>query len=210
MVMIALAYAVKQLKLDFIELTFLVSGHSQNENDTAHSTIETGYRRKTIFTTDQWESTIRNAFIKNVCKIETLMFDDIIDYKNPGGFPEYADVLKDKCVDISSTSTSTGQKHGNNGKTKAKKPNKIMWKSLVQVKFAKHDRAYFKYDYEEDYREMAFANKIPSTRKTSKKKGVNCKKYEKPIGINPAKKGDLLKMCKKGSIQSPITDFTNV
>ena len=64
MIFIALAHAVKIYKLDFIELVYLVVGHSQNENDTSHSTIETAYRNKSILTTDQWEATIRNA-LKN-------------------------------------------------------------------------------------------------------------------------------------------------
>ena len=48
--------------------------------------------------------------------------------------------------------------------------NKVMWKSIVQLKFTEDDPKIlcFKYDYEEDYRKCKFRNEGPGTRnKTS-------------------------------------------
>ena len=198
MVFVALAHAVKVYKLDFVELTYLVVGHSQNENDTAHSTIEGNYRNKTILTTDQWESTIRNAFKKNDVNVETLQFDDIIDFKSMKAFPQYAEVLKDKCMD-----TFALRETGKNSGKKNAKAKKIMWNSIVSIMFEKNDKVFFKYDYEDAYREMPFKNKVSATRggkKKDEKMGFDSQKYEKPVGIAAVKKKDLLKMCKNGLI----------
>ena len=76
MVFIMLSNAVTDLKLKKIELTFLVPGHFQNENDTAHSVIESHYRNRFVYTPNQ---------------------NDIIDFKNVDYFPQYSTVLADKC-----------------------------------------------------------------------------------------------------------------
>ena len=142
------------------------------------------------------------------------MFDDIIDFKSMKGFPQYAEVLKDKCMDTFALSDEksdgksygkgSGKKKAKAEKAKAKKPKKLMWNSIVQVMFEKNDKAYFKYDYEDTYREMPFTNKIAGTRGEKKKNdakvGFNTQKYPKPIGITTQKKKDLMKMCKKGLI----------
>ena len=65
-----------ELVFDMIELTYLVPGHSQNENDTTHSVIEKHTRDMTIYTTAQWESTIPQT---NKCVVTVLTFKDIID-----------------------------------------------------------------------------------------------------------------------------------
>ena len=59
---IMLLIALSALKLKKIELTFLVPDHSKNENDTAHSVIESHYWFRFIYTPSQWESTIQQAF----------------------------------------------------------------------------------------------------------------------------------------------------
>ena len=99
MVFLMLSHALNKLNFKSIELIFLVPGHSQNENDTAHSTIESHYRNRIIYTTPQWETTIQQAFVKNDCILETLCFDDIINFKSDECFPCYAKVLADKCVE---------------------------------------------------------------------------------------------------------------
>ena len=97
MMFIMISDALNELDLTYIMLTFLVKGHSQNENDTAHSTIEGHYRNRTIFTPGQWETTIEQAFKKNECKVEVFTYSDIINYKSSVAFPAYSMVLADKC-----------------------------------------------------------------------------------------------------------------
>ena len=48
-VLIMLSYAVRLFDFDFIDMMNLVSGHSQNENDNAHSVIKQHTRKLTIY-----------------------------------------------------------------------------------------------------------------------------------------------------------------
>ena len=97
MFFIMLSDMLNELEFDMIELIYVVPGHSQNENDTAHSVIKKHTRDMTIYTTAQWESTIPQAFKTNKCVMTVLTFKDIIDYKNLTFFPSYRQVLDDKC-----------------------------------------------------------------------------------------------------------------
>ena len=85
-----------KLKLQLLTLTFFVSGHSQNENDNAHSLIEGKSRTKKVYTTSQWESVIDMAFIANDVKVNRITHKDIIDFKSKEGLPTYTNVLQDK------------------------------------------------------------------------------------------------------------------
>ena len=69
MMIIVLSNALSALKLKKIELTFLVPGHSQNENNTAHSVIGPHYQNRFIYPPSQWESTIQQAFKTNFCQV---------------------------------------------------------------------------------------------------------------------------------------------
>ncbi len=184
MVFIMLSSILNEMKFKMIELTFLVPGHSQNENDTAHSVIEKYTKDKTIYTPAQWESTIPQAFKKNDCFMTVLTFKDVIDYKNPAFFPSYRKVLDDKCYPI------------DGGK-------KVMWSWIVQLKFSYDDKnkMFYKYDYHEEYRECVFREEIKTTRKNKKKVELVKQKYVQPVGISAAKKKDLLKLLNKGFIQ---------
>ena len=108
------------------------------------------------------------------------MFDDIIDFKSTKGFPQYAEVLKDKCDTFALSDEKSDEKSSGKKKAKAKKPKKILWNSIVQVMFEKNDKTYVKYDYEDTYREMPFTNKIAETRgekkKNDEKMGFNTQK----------------------------------
>ena len=54
-------YALNKFKLDTIEQIFLVKGHTFNENDSVHSTIERAYKSKAIYTTHQWATVVQMA-----------------------------------------------------------------------------------------------------------------------------------------------------
>lgn len=175
-VLIMLNEAVVNLGLEKVELIFLVPGHSHNENDVAHSTIERRYRDRTIYTPSQWETTIEQSFVKNKCSVTVLTHEDIINFKEVKVFPKYKTVLSDKC------------------KYKGKK---VMWSNLVHVKFSSRDPElmYFKYDYATEFLSCSFSDQIPETRGCSI--SDNRQKYSKPRGIAIAKKNDLLKLCEK-------------
>lgn len=94
MVVLALMEAMIQYKFKDMSLNFLVSGHSQNENDNAHSVIEGFTRKKSIYTPLQWEDTIEEAFKTNTCIVNRITHSDIINLKSKEAFPEYALLLK--------------------------------------------------------------------------------------------------------------------
>ena len=106
---------------------------------------------------------------------------------------------------------SHGKKVNFDGKVKNRKPNKIMWKSIVKIKFTADDplKVFYKYNYEEEYRESNFRNKCPETRKKDKHIITEdmMKKYKKPRGINALKKQDLLKLCEKEYIAKSHHSF---
>ena len=94
MMFIMLSHAIIKLGLDKINLTFLVPGHSQNENDNAHSVIEGACRILTIYTTTQLGMLIQMAFKKNVCNTTTLTH--IMNFRSKITFPQYISVLENK------------------------------------------------------------------------------------------------------------------
>ena len=183
MFLIMLSDMLNELEFDMIELTYLVPGHSQNENDTAHSVIEKHTRDMTIYTPAQWESTIPQAFKTNKCVMTVLTFTDVIDYKNPEFFPLYRQVLNDKVFPINED----------------KKCKKVMWASIVQLMFSSHDKnkIFYKYDYTEEYRECVFREEPKMTRKKKSSGTIVKQRYLEPRGISALKKKDLLKLMDK-------------
>ena len=183
MVFVMLSNVLIELQLEKIEMIFLVSGHSQNENDNAHSVIEMFSKKRFIYTTSEWEWTIKEAFKKNDCDIKVMMHDDILNFRSAVAFPEYADVLNDKCFILDSE-----------GKKK-----KVMWSSIKQVMFriTEPTKLFFKYDYKEEYQSCVFRIEKATTRNA---KPVNQRLYEKPVGIAQRKKDDLMKLCNKHHI----------
>ena len=97
MVLIALHGLLKNIdSIEELNINYLVSGHSQNENDSAHSTIEGATRNAVLYTMDDWESAIRNSFISNEVVMNIIKHTDIYNFKSAAAFPEYKDMLEDK------------------------------------------------------------------------------------------------------------------
>ena len=107
----------------------------------------------------------------------------MIDYKSVDGFPEYTNVLRDRCYIVEE------------GKKK-----KVMLSMLKQVMFSKEDKSkmYFKCMYKQQYQSLEFRSELPKTR--GAKKTVHPMLYAKPVGISTLKKKDLLTLCNKDYI----------
>ena len=65
-----LSNSIVKLNMEKIELIYLLTGHSQNENDNSHSMIENTSKTKFIDTTIQCKTTIKHALIKNTCQVK--------------------------------------------------------------------------------------------------------------------------------------------
>ena len=76
-------YALNVLQFELIEHTYLVKGHTFNENDSVHSKIERiYYRNMTIYATPQWAAVIRGAKKSNPPYTVTEMArDNFYDWK---------------------------------------------------------------------------------------------------------------------------------
>ena len=193
--------SIAQLKFDSITLNFLVSGHSQNENDHAHSTTESGCRNRTMYTMNQLEILIQMAFKKNVCKVIRVFHKDIINYKSFVAFPQYLSVLKDTVVEEC-------EKKGGKGK-KAEKGKKIYWSKLMIISFTKEqpNEMLFKYKYsEEEYYHIEFRNLVSSRQKKKTKKDF-FRKYKECVGVPGKKKEDLMELCQKKLIPAQHHSF---
>ena len=81
--------------LELLSMNFLVSGHSQNENDSAHSNIEQTVRLCTLYTPEQWKAAMQMAFKPGKVIINTLRYNEVIDIKDKWFFPEYTSILED-------------------------------------------------------------------------------------------------------------------
>lgn len=197
MILNMMCEAMKMFGFDSLSLNFLVSGHSQNENDTAHSVIEAACRNKTIYTTNQWEISIQMAFKKNVCKVVRVFHRDIINYKSPIAFPQFTSVLKDSVLEMVEADNSKGEQKGK--KAKKSKGIKVYWSKIMQVKFTKEhpNKMFFKYSYDEEkFHEIEYRDDV--SRRQAKKTDKNaCKLYTESPGIGAKKKADLLELCRK-------------
>ena len=158
MVVIALhEIFVQEPEIDEVGINYLISGHSYNENDTAHSVIESAFRKNTLYTMAQWETAIQMAFKKSPAEVNVLTHRDIVDFQNPDAFPEYSDVLSDKVYE--------------NNNSSLKKESKIYWSKLMRIKFSKQnpDQMFFKYHYGDCEWKHTTLFKPPKTRKSNKR-----------------------------------------
>ena len=147
MINVTLLSSLVEFNLGKIELIILCSEHSQNENNTAQLVIKRQSRSQFIYTTtSQQEKTTNQALTSNVCSVKVLTHDDIIDFQSNKAFPEYAEVLEDKCY-----------QNGNDKKFK------VMWSEIKQVKFSTENpnNMHYKYQYEEEYRSCRFPSDLP-------------------------------------------------
>ncbi|XP_077976142.1 uncharacterized protein LOC144432013 [Styela clava] len=199
MVYIMLSLALNWFGFSDITLSFFVTGHSQNENDCAHSLIEKESKRLHTFTTDQWESVIVQALTKgnknrNIT-MTRMSHSDILDFKFGEKLTMFQDVYK-----------SNLKVNGS----------KIKWSKIMQAKFSgeKPDKFFFKYLYaEEEYQEVSFIKKVRLSRRISgtldmlPRMNEMRRSYKKKPGITMEKYGALMKLCKKNLIPPQYHTF---
>jgi len=190
MLFVMLSYALENYNINSIRLTYLVS---------------------TIYTPAEWESLIQCSFNKNQCFIEVLDHSSIIDFKSQEAFPEYADVYTDKTNEIMTAEQIKKQKSLNVSLgLENRKPQKIFWSEIVDLKFEAEDPQVilFKYAHKELYRKATFSLPKRDLRvMEQRERKKEMQRYDKPCGIAPRKKDDLLKLCKKNLIPARHHQF---
>lgn len=175
-------YAAKQLSIN-IKHTFLEKGHTQNEGDSIHATIEKASRHKNIYTPSEWSSLIRWAKVK-------------------GAPYNVIDVSQNIVFDFKKMQTIACFKW-----TKNSEGQKVPWSKIKQVRVSKHEPyiLFYKLDLSED----AFENHINisdlsvRTRRQMADRSTEiplklC--YNQLLPIHPSKKKDLIDLCRKNII----------
>ena len=80
-------------------MNFLVTGHSQNENDTAHSSIESKTKLRTLYTPAEWKTAIQMSLQSGHCFVSNLRSAMVVDFKDKNSFPEYTAILADSTTE---------------------------------------------------------------------------------------------------------------
>lgn len=166
-----------------IKHTFLEVGHTQNEGDSIHATIERASKYKNIYTPSEWSSLIRWA-------------------KSKGSPYNVIDVAQNMIYDFKKMQTNT---HFN--WTKNSEGQKIFWSKIKQIRVSR-DEPYVLY-YKNDLSEDAIENHIKildqpvRTRRQIADRPTDiplqlC--YNQLLPIQPSKKKDLLDLCRKNII----------
>ena len=181
MVIAALHEMFLLLGLDYLGMNFLVTGHSENENDNAHSLIERKTKKRTLYTPQEWKTAIMMSFQPDSVKVKSLKTDDVIDFHSITNFPEYAPMLKDTVRE--------------NDIVTSKKEGKVYWSKVIQYYFTKSDpnKMFFKYHYScPEFKFTTIHNKVSTRSNVAPKRS---KMYSQPPGIDKSKKDALLKLC---------------
>ena len=145
--------------------------------------------KRTLYTPAEWESLIQCAFKINKVSLTVLSHEDIIDFKSPAAFPEFAAVYADKTAkDLTAEPKEKQLELNNQLGLEKRKPEKIYWSELVDIMFVKDEPQImkFRYRYDEDYRSATFSSGRRSLR--SKQQYQAMRKYSSPCGITVKKK----------------------
>ena len=157
MVIVMLSLALNALNFEEITMNYLVTGHSQNENDSAHSAIEKKTVNQTIYTMAQWEMAIKMAFSKHTPEVQELKFNDIKNFKDPESLLPYAHILQKPCY----------EKNNDRDRSACEK---VSWSKIMQIKFTKQEpeAMLFKYSYlDAGFRTVDF-RKLPQCTRRSR------------------------------------------
>ena len=74
-------YCIKRFDLTSIEHKYLEKGHTQNENDSMHSAIESASRNISVYTTPQWATIIQTARRNQPYSVKEMSSTDFYDFK---------------------------------------------------------------------------------------------------------------------------------
>lgn len=163
---------------------FMEKGHTQNEGDSVHSTIERASQRKLIYVPEEWYCLVRWAKSEgNPYIVKEMTTDDIFDFKA---------VLSGK------------------NWTKDVSNEKVRWNQVreVRVNHKQSDRIEYKYDLEEKERTIIVLRSGRRINAQRLQREFDIKKaYDGPLLIPFDKYKDLNDMCNSGIIPQKYHAF---
>lgn len=183
-------YAVEKLAINSVCHKFLISGHSQNEGDTAHSLIEKSIKRAKksgpIYVPDQYVNLIRDAKKKGKpFTVHEMHFSNFYDLKALAD-EQSINFHKDDNADI------------------------IKVTELTMIKFTKNSDSYqFKTSFEGEWIQARL--KLARGRKrVTQPIEINLKAaYQSKMTISDAKKRDLMQLLQSDIVPSYYEGFYN-
>ena len=169
-------YCMNVFKLERITHKFLEKGHTQNENDSIHATIERASKNISIYTTLQWSATIRSARRKNPYIVKEMNLKDFFDFKN------VSENLKNFTLN--------------------QENEKVQWNGIKVLKLTcENPNAFqYKYDYGGTWHSVDLLKRCRSLINASSINLGNL--YKDGVPIFRAKFADLISMCKSNIIPS--------
>jgi hypothetical protein len=176
-----LLYAVKKTSLNKIVLCFLEKGHTQNENDSVHATVEVAKRKPEIFVPHQYFSLVRAARKNNEqYHVHEMAQCHILDFK-----------------DLASKLPST-PKHADGRPVK--------WRQIRQISVQKEtpDKAFVAYGHREALQEVELFRR---TRRCNKLGDDPKPAYDELLAISRAKFKDLQSLCAANAIPHVYHQF---
>lgn len=189
-------YAVRSFKfVNSITHNFLVKGHTQNEGDSVHATIQReitkSLKRGPIYTPQQYVTLMRSAKKKgSPYAVKELCYDSFLDFK-----------------DLSNNIKACGFKDSSNEGVRTSDI------AVLRVEKSNQQKIFFKYKYsDEQYRQIDLVLSQKRNTRGAATAGepfsLN-RLYDKPVGLDQKKKDGLLKLVEKNIIPKFYASFYN-
>ncbi|CAH2096785.1 unnamed protein product [Euphydryas editha] len=175
-------YVAKKLGVT-VTHRFLEKGHTQNEGDSVHATIERYSKHKTIWTPQEWYCLVRWAksegdpyIVKEITKEDVLDFKTLLENKNW---------------------------------TKNTDNEKVSWNSIKEVKVTaeQNDRIEYKYDFDEEPKTIIVLRTGTRNKKRLENDIAMKQAYQEPLPITKEKYKDIADLCRGGIIPERYHDF---
>jgi hypothetical protein len=175
-------YCLKKFNLKSITHKYLEKGHTQNEGDSIHATIENASKNISVYSTSQWAAIIRSARPVKPYFVNEMSLADFFDFKS----------LASKIKNF----------HFNT------ENEKIYWGSIKVLNLTIHAPNQFSYQCDYDG-EIFHCNLFHKSRQTPPSPlSIKLEQLrENFIPIPQAKYADLLFLCKKQSIPMGTSSF---
>jgi hypothetical protein len=117
-------YCLRRFKLESICHKYLEKGHTFNENDVVHSTIENSSKNMQLYTTSQWATLIESSRRSHPYKVKLMSLPDFYNFKTVSEL--FLNFDKDSCQE------------------------KVVWNKIRKIKLTIENKTafFFKYDYD--------------------------------------------------------------
>ena len=179
-----------------INYLFLEKGHTQNANDSIHSSIEQAKRGVTINHPCQWETIARTACKSKPYKVELMRQQEIYDFHKKDWGPCTL-MMKNQQTDLNGRKT------------------KIMWSQIRQIQIQKRSEPespvilLYRYSLDTPFQACIIGSNPRVSKRTNGMVTTHGfhQKYSNLIPVTRALKLDLLKLCKALAIDPNFHKF---